>query len=318
MNFTDETVLLGAGPMAIAYTKVLQGLNQPFFVVGRGEKSAEEFKKETGIMPFVGGYEAWLRSQPKTPKRAIVAVSESYLGQATLSLLEIGIPNILVEKPGGFIPSEIKKIAELSKKRKIETYVGYNRRFYASTQTAKKLIEEDGGVSSFHFEFTEWGHVIEKKICPQPVKDEWFLHNSTHVVDLAFYLGGSPKEMQSYMAGSLTWHQRASKYSGAGVTDGGALFSYHANWGAPGRWNLEVLTPKNRYIFRPVEKLQVQKIGTVAVEEVSIDDDLDKKFKPGLFKQTEAFFANDTKILPTVEDQVRNLEIYKKIENFNS
>ena len=43
----------------------------------------------------------------------------------------------------------------------------------------------------------------------------------------------------------------------------------------------------------PHGRLQIQKIGSVAVDFVDIDDCLDKDFKPGLYKQTEAFLAED-------------------------
>lgn len=50
----------------------------------------------------------------------------------------------------------------------------------------KKIIAEDGGITSFNFEFTEWAHVIEKLDYPREVFENWFFVNSTHVVDLAF------------------------------------------------------------------------------------------------------------------------------------
>ena len=38
----------------------------------------------------------------------------------------------------------------------------------------------------------------------------------------------------------------AALVAGAGVTENGALFSYHANWEAPGRWSVEIMTKKRR------------------------------------------------------------------------
>lgn len=311
---SEKILLVGAGPMAIAYARVLQEMGRGFEAVGRGQASAAAFQAETGVPAVPGGLDAWLKSGTGVPRRAIVAVSENELGRASLALLEHGVSSLLVEKPGGFLPSEIRRVEELARSRDARVFVGYNRRFHASTQAARRLIEGDGGVSSFHFEFTEWGHVVSKKVCPQSVKDEWFLHNSSHVVDLAFYLGGRPAKLASFAGGSLDWHPRAAKYSGAGVTAAGALFSYHANWGAPGRWSVEILTAVNRYILRPLEKLQVQKLGSVAIEEVAIDDELDRRFKPGLFRQVEAFLRSDDSILPTVSEQVANLRDYERIE----
>ena len=309
-----DVLIVGAGPMGVAYAKVLTKLGHSFVTVTQSASSALEFEKETGVTAVIGGLDQWLSTKPVIPTHTIVAVSEQNLGSATLGLIKSGAKKILVEKPGAFFAEEVKEVAREAKLHHAEIFVGYNRRFYSSTQAARKMIQADGGVSSFHFEFTEWGHVIEKKVCPQSVKDEWFLHNSTHVVDLAFYLGGFPTQMTSYAAGSLAWHPRGSKYTGAGTTDQGALFSYHANWGAPGRWNLEVLTPKNRYIFKPVEKLAVQKLGTVAIEELPLEDALDKEFKPGIYRQTEAFLAGSSGILLGIEAQVAHLSFYEKME----
>ena len=136
--------------------------------------------------------------------------------------------------------------------------------------------------------------------------------NSSHVIDLAFYLGGQPTELSSYTAGKLPWHPNAAIYAGAGKTENNALFSYQANWQAPGRWALEFLTSKHRLIFRPMEQLQIQQLGSVAIEPVEIDDSLDHDFKPGLYRQVQAFLGCQQG-LPTIQEQQKMLPFYQKI-----
>ena len=65
-----------------------------------------------------------------------------------------------------------------------------------------------------------------------------------------------------------------------------------------------------------MEKLQIQKLNSVAVEECEIDDALDIEFKPGLYKQVESFLndENDGKKI-TIQQQMRHMEIYAKIES---
>lgn len=55
------------------------------------------------------------------------------------------------------------------------------------------------------------------------------------------------------------------------------MFSFpnFADWEAPGRWGVEVLTRNNRLILRPMEHLQVTPLGSVKVEAVSLEDKLD-------------------------------------------
>jgi len=309
-----NTVLLGTGPMAVEYSKILNAMHLPFKVIGRSDDSVKKFQETTGIDAIAGGYERFFADNKTNFTHAIIAVGEKKLGEAARAAIDAGILTILVEKPGGIDSADIRGASQLAADKNAQVLVGYNRRFYASVEKAKSIIAEDGGVLSFNFEFTEWGHVIESIQKEEGVKENWFLANSSHVIDLAFHLGGAPQVLNAHTSGSLSWHPNAAIYAGAGVTKAGALFSYQANWQAPGRWALEILTRKNRLYFRPIEQLKIQKLGSVALEDVILDDALDCDFKPGLFKQTEAFFNNPS-LLPSIEEQVQMLSWYEKINS---
>lgn len=315
MSDNLNVLLIGAGNMGKEYGKVLNDLGVSYCVVCRSDESASKFDEELGVMPTSGGLENYLKQVNEIPDAAIVAVNVEFLSSTVIELLDQGIKEILVEKPAGLNREEISRVYEVSEKRDANVYVAYNRRFYASTKKALEIIKEDGGVSSFNFEFTEWAFQIEKTSHAPEVKEEWLLANSTHVIDLAFFLGGYPKEMCSFNSGSLDWHRRASKYVGAGLTDKGIPFSYQANWDAPGRWAVEILTDEHRLYFKPMEKLAIQNKGSVVVEDVEIDDQLDIDFKPGLYKQVEAFLydKNDDKLL-TIGEQLSHMSFYEKID----
>ena len=314
MSNSPSILIVGSGPMAVEYAKVLRAKNITPVTVGRSVASVQKYQTESGFSGVAGGIDAWLeKNQNNLPAHAIVAVGERSVGTATLALLAAGIQSILVEKPGGFDAEDIREVGAQAREKSAKVAIGYNRRFYAAVEAAKKIIAEDGGVTSFNFEFTEWGHVISGLVKEEGVKEQWFLSNSTHVIDLAFHLGGKPEQLASFTGGGVDWHPSASIFAGAGRAARGALFSYQANWTAPGRWSVEMLTSKHRLIFRPMEKLQIQKIGSVALEAVDVDDVLDQQFKPGLYKQVEAFLAGDNTILPSIEEQVDMLDIYLKI-----
>ncbi|PIW70462.1 MAG: myo-inositol 2-dehydrogenase, partial [Ignavibacteriales bacterium CG12_big_fil_rev_8_21_14_0_65_30_8] len=289
--------LIGAGPMALDYVKVVKDLDVEYLVIGRGEESASVFYNEAGIRPITGGLDAFLQKNPVSCTHAIVAVGVELLAKTTIDLLNYGIENILVEKPAGLNREEIEKVARLTAEKGANVFVAYNRRFYASVIRAKEIIEEDGGVTSFNFEFTEWAHTIEPLKKAPGVKENWFLANSSHVVDLAFYLGGKPREISCYTAGGLSWHPSSSIFAGAGVSENGALLSYQANWRAPGRWGIEILTKRHRLILRPLEKLHVQEIGSITEVLVNIDDQKDIEHKPGLFHQTKSFIDHNYDLL---------------------
>lgn len=305
-----KVLLIGAGPMAIDYAKVLIDMKVPFVTVGNTEKSAGEFKEKTGQDVILGGIKNYLKDVAEIFPKAINAAPEHLLGEITIDLIKAGYKDILVEKPGGKNYDDVKKVAEIAKENNAKVYVGYNRRFFASVEKAKEIIKEDGGVTSFYFEFTEWSHIIGTLKKGEGVLEEWFLHNSSHIIDLAFYLGGKPKDFSAYASGSLNWHPAGSVFTGAGITQSGALFSYNANWEAPGRWVVEILTKKHRLLFKPIEKLQIQKIGSVAVEFLEIDDKADKDFKPGLHLQVKNYLAGNYKNISDINEQLANIENY--------
>jgi len=308
--------LIGAGPMAIEYGRVLQALGHKFICITRSQTSATSFVSQFDQQVFAGGLEQFLNTSPLCPSHAIVATGIETLSPLTSLLICYGVKSVLVEKPGGMGLENIIHLAELSKKAANSLFVAYNRRFYASVIKAEELIKKDGNISSMNYEITEWSHIIEGLKQSPEIKSKCFIANTSHVVDLAFYLGGRPKQLSCFTADKTSWHPESANFAGAGVTEKKALFVYHGNWNAPGRWSLEVLTRKHRFIFRPMEKLQIQRIGSVAIEEVDIDLHYDNEFKPGLYKQTEAFLNNDTIKLCSISEHLLNMDIYYRMAGY--
>jgi len=302
--------LIGTGLMGIEYAKVLTELKYPFLAVGRGAKNAGEFEKSTNHKAITGGIAAFLRTNPEMPTAVIIAVGIETLAETTSLLLNFGIKNILLEKPGIGDPAEITALADLVEQKEATVLLAYNRRFYSSVLKAEEIIKQDGGVHSFCFEFTEWSHNIAPLPKTKVEHNFWFLGNSTHVIDTAFFLGGHPKTLYSLHKGNLDWHPSSSVFVGVGESEKGALFSYHADWEAPGRWVIEILTKKNRLLFKPMETLQIQQLGSVAVNPVEIDDILDNNFKPGFYLQTKAFLENDFSRFCTLQKQKEMIEKY--------
>lgn len=310
---SNDIWLIGAGGMAVDYARVLVSMGLPAIVIGRGGPSAVTFTEKAGVPVRTGGLDAFLATGPAMPVAAIVAVGALELGSVTRRLLNHGVRRILVEKPGAMDLAELRELVALAHAESAEVFVAYNRRMYASTLHAQQMMAQDGGPRSMHFEFTEWSHVIAGQDKPQAIKTAWLMANSTHVIDLAFHLGGAPAEMVSFTAGGLDWHPRSAVFAGAGKTDLGVLFSYQANWDAPGRWGLEVLSTNYRFIFRPMESLQIVRKGSVALEPVALDDPLDKAFKPGLHVQVARFLDGQTAQMCTLAHQLALWPSYAQI-----
>lgn len=305
--------IIGAGAIAREYAKVLKALGREYICIGRGEDTAKEFEEKTGVKALTGGLDKFLPSKPELPEAAIVAVNEKWHVETNIALMRYGVKRILCEKPGFFAPQELDAAEDVRKECNAEVYLAYNRRFFASTLAAEKIIEDDGGLLSFNFEFTEWAHLFDNMNVPREDLAYIFFANSTHVVDLAFFLGGEPVEMSCYGKDSNAWHKPIN-FSGAGVSGKGALFSYNANWNAPGRWAVELLTAKHRIYLKPMEQLQLQDKGSVKVYPVEIDDHLDKEYKPGFYLETKAFLEGDVARLCSMESQLRHVkDIYFKM-----
>lgn len=320
MSNNVDVMIVGCGNIGMEYCKVVKAQGKNPLVIGRGEKKAREFEKEMGVRVIAGGLETALQNMSSVPEYAIAAVDVVNLSSVTVSLLNAGVKNVLVEKPAGLSREEIQSICQASNYAKAKVYIAYNRRFYASTKRALQIIEEDGKrVSSVNFEFTEWSNIISKLDVPDRVKQCTLLGNSSHVIDLAFFFAGHPKEISAYVGGGLPWHSNGSVYAGAGYTDKGVMFSYNANWNAPGRWAVEVLTERHRLYFKPMEKLSVQNLNSVKVEEAIIDDSKDIAFKPGFYEEVFAFLNNqkDERLI-SAEEHLKNITYYEIIAGLDS
>jgi len=306
--------LIGAGNMALQYVKILKRIKANFVVIGRNQASAEELTKLTGVKVITGGVRKFLETSPPKPSNAIIAIDVTETYSVIELLVDYGVKNILTEKPGFLLRSELVNIQSRLKENLNHVFIGYNRRFYSSVRKLKEFIVNDGGLSSLKFEFTEWSHLIEDSSHPSAVKEKWILANSSHVIDLAFYLAGKPKEMSSFIQNSLIWHHSGAQFFGAGITEKNVGFSYFADWTSSGRWGIEVQTKKNKYILTPLESLFIQPVGSVEKYEVEdIDYTYDINFKPGLFLEVSDFLAGRVDDLVDLEEMLQNLKFYEKM-----
>ncbi len=306
----SKTLLIGAGPMAIAYAKALKSQNRDLIVIGRGEGSAKAFTEAVGYNVIQGGLETYLGvADVSDISHAIIALPVPQLAKAVQQLTHAGVPKILVEKPAGLDPTEVRALCDQCASHAANIFVAYNRRFYASVQKAIDMIEADGGVSSFRFEISEYSHIISSSAIADIVKQNWFYANTSHVLDMAFFLGGFPTTLEAKVEGAQSWHGSAAKYAGHGISDKGALFSYHGDWTSAPRWAVEIYTPKHALSLQPLEKLFSRPIDGFAITEIELDHDLDTSFKPGIFKQLEAFLdGTDPEKLITLKTHANHME----------
>ncbi len=308
--------MVGAGSIAREYVKVLEALGHQVLVVGRGEKNIVELKSaHPDVEAFSGGLGNWLQSN-KPPTNAIIATPIENLAASTFCLLQAGCKNILVEKPLSYSIQETEDLAELARQKTATVSIAFNRRNYVSVQAAKEFIRRDGGISSFHFDFTEAIFRIDPKNYSLATNENWGIANSSHVIDTAFYLGGKPGWMECRQYGmAVKWHPAGSIFTGIGETKEGVPFTYHANWGCPGKWNIEIMTPERKLLFSPMERLHQQVKGEFKIGLVEIDYSLDIEFKPGFYQQVKAWLKNNSDLL-SISDMVEELNAFNRFFSY--
>ncbi len=307
--------IIGAGEIGGCYLQVLRHLGHNPRVVGRGEASARQFERAHGAEVFTGGFDAFAADAPDSADAVIIAVAADQLAAVALAVLRRGVRRILVEKPAGCSVRQIAEVEAAARRHGAQLYVAYNRRFLASVAKAREIIEADGGLTSLTFEFTEWPHRVLSAPQPPGALEAWFLLNSTHVIDLAFDIGGWPAQLSAFQARPLQWHE-FGVFTGAGVTELGVPFSYHADWESSGRWRVDLCTRARRLVLMPLEKLFQIPARTLEMEAVVFDGGPDRAFKPGYLRQVEAFLGNrdDQPVrLPTIAEHLTHAETFAKM-----
>jgi len=301
---SGNVILVGTGYMAKEYAKALLKIGKRFIVIGNTEGHCKEFSNYFGdnIIVIANGYENFFGMA----EHIIIASPIELLEEHIRHSIAIGIDNILVEKPGGLNVNILEGFIKSNKNIRI----GYNRRCYASVMKLKEIIRDDR-ITSFKFDITEIIDKIDFKKFKKDILNKWGFSMTSHLIDLAFYLGGRPKFISSLIQGGLSWHD-SSIFVGVGETLDGILFSYHGNWGSVGRWKLELCTNNGLFILCPLEKLQMIRRGSLTPEDVIIDISNEVDIKPGILIQTKLFMEKSNELL-TLKEQCNNLRDYMKI-----
>ena len=116
--------------------------------------------------------------------------------------------------------------------------------------------------------------------------------------------------------GYLQWHPSASRFCGAGISSRNVPFSYSADWSSAGRWGIQVCTAKAKYILSPMEKLQSIQLGSVNLKSEPLSEQFDLQYKPGLYKQVQAFLFDTPESLCSLDYQIEAFKYYCQIGGY--
>ena len=137
--------IIGTGTIALEYAKILNQLGHEFIAVGRSGKNADEFIEAGAKEVVSGGLNNYLAASPTTPQKVIVATNVDQLAEVTVSLLNFGIKDILVEKPGFCRPEEITPVVQLAQAKNAHVLLAYTvasiPAYWLLRRLLKKMVE---------------------------------------------------------------------------------------------------------------------------------------------------------------------------------
>lgn len=292
--------VIGYGNMGWQYVKALSALRVGRIrVCSRSEEPLQELKGTKGVTTIAGGFQQ-LYAQPIRDELGIVATPIANLVEAGEHLATLGCKKILIEKPVSLTSRRILQLAEEFEKERIDAACAYNRVAYPSFIETRAVTNEEGGITSCTYTFTEFVN----KIGPGTARDvelaKWGIANSLHVMSMAHGLIGLPATWKSHRSGALPWHPTGSVFVGSGLSDRGVPFSYHGDWGSTGRWSVEVNTPISTYRLCPLEKLTRRTSPAADWEEIPVVA-FDSRVKAGFVEQVASMLRQEIRdIVPLV------------------
>jgi predicted dehydrogenase len=217
-----------------------------------------------------------------------VLVNVLAVANVAAKFIDAGMPTFL-EKPPGLYSSETAHLAELQQKRGTIATVGLSKRYFANFLEMKRRLAEIGPVATVSVDAHEDLRDVERDKFPPEVLRRWPYANGIHAIDLLRYFGGDVAEVES--------HARTIEN---GFPDSFSAM-VHFKSGAMGRAAVDLFGPGDY-------RCEVHVVGATAFSAVRPDwfghstlvvrdredeildqDDDDRRFKTGFWKQNTAF-----------------------------
>lgn len=318
LKFENKSVLLvGAGNIAKHHITALMNMNiDDITIISNSNKNLSIFPNTSKIKFLYSGFE---KNLPLVEQKdlMIIATPIPLLHNVANFAIDHNQNNILIEKPGSLYSEDLLSLEQKINSQTVK--IAYNRLVYPSLHKLKKLIQEDGGISSCRFTITEWTDKINLSNNIISVYQKWGISNSLHLISMVFELIGMPKEIHSEQHSKLEWHNSGSIFVGSGITDKSIPFSYHSDWKSGGRWGIEIFTEKNSYLLMPLEKLYMCPKNDTKWTEIPLYPAF-PNVKSGLAEQI-AIMLTDTQIkseLTSLKNAVDLIKIAEKIFGYDN
>lgn len=285
MTTVPRIAVIGLGNIAHKHAEVIAALPSAQLVAGvkRDADAGKSFCAIHGIPHFFPSTDHLLGWGEFDA--AVVACGHHFTVEISKAVLSTGRP-CLIEKPVGFSAEETQSVLDAAIAGATWGMVGVNRRFYSIFQKARELLADAGGLRAIRVEHTEWMHQAATWGLSDDLLDRYFYINGIHLVDTMCHLAGIPASIDAV---ARQFPGRRNAYDAMFRFPSGSVGHYSGQWYAPGRWALDLFAKDLRITFPRMEEAVIHRTGA---ESVALElDEIDRRFKPGFYRQMEAFLA---------------------------
>ena len=214
----------------------------------------------------------------------MVLVAPEAMASIARECLPYGRP-LFLEKPPALSVSEAEELASIAGRHGVPNVVGLNRRFYSTVTSARRAIAARGPLFGIHIDAPENIGRLKAAGRGEAVLSRLVHANGIHAVDLMRWIGGKVRRVEALRSG----HRDREETSAAALVEfeDGVIGQYVSHWGSAGSWRLTLYGRDVKVVLDPLERgFILDRDGTQRPLDV---DPVDDHFKPGFFRQAEAF-----------------------------
>jgi len=309
----NNIVIIGTSPIVDFHINALKKVGLNIIAVASSNtksSSHESFARKNDIKK---SYSNWNQMLENEEYDGIVVASRIESTEEILNtVINYNVPT-LVEKPISFNSNIILKLKKKSHKKII---VGYNRRFYKTTQVIKDLINVDRIPT------------ISTMIVPEFPSMINFFDNSVHSIDLLRYIFG---EIKIEYVKKLLFNGKLNGFVSTFSTSNNDIIQFIGNWGASENFSLTTYKGKLKMELKPYEELStfngmdiiepskknpIRKYIPKIKNKIQLEG-MDRELKPGFFQQSKKFYdlinniENNTSA--TLDDAQKATKICEKL-----
>jgi len=280
-----RVAVIGAGNIAEKHLEVLQSFSDVELaaICSRGHPRIDALADRFNIREKFNDYRKMLDTV--SADAVFVLVSAMQIVPVAAECLKRGIPTLL-EKPPGLSAEETTSLAQIAQGTSCVNMVALNRRFYSVMQRAREEILSVGPLVSVLVEGPErLAEVKAVGIHPPEIIAGLLFANSIHCIDLLRYFGG---DVEHISATASQWDEKQKNSFDALIKfQNGASGHYIAHWMSPASWAVTLYGMGRRVSLSPLEKATLMEADRS--ERLLPVDEVDVKFKPGLYAQDRFF-----------------------------